>query len=307
MKPTLKITLKTDPLESSLFENKKDIEDFLCTICGDVPNPKTAIEDITCGHIFCKYCFNQWIDIRSANIFLKLICPFCRGSISNNIRVIATDNKFVYSLLMNMKVRCPTLCSWSGLWSELDNHLSECEDAVLPCKYKCGHKNYRKFIGEHETNECQNKPTECSFCGTKVRQKNLQKHLENCKTNDKTVLPCKYEYLGCKFTGKKSERVAHEETNDEMHLKLAINFIETHKNSKKRVYTFGSLYKVNTHDHPLKYINQNNDWACDGKNLPGGCKSGITGFGQTRGMKQFRCYDCDYDLCIKCLEHYMVD
>ena len=34
---------------------------------------------------------------------------------------------------------------------------------------------------------------------------------------------------------------------------------------------------------------------------PGGCKSGITGFYQTNGMKRYRCNLCDFDLCERCL------
>ena len=43
---------------------------------------------------------------------------------------------------------------------------------------------------------------------------------------------------------------------------------------------------------------------CDGGKLPGGCLSGITGFRQTKGLKRFRCTQCDYDLCEKCFNKY---
>lgn len=42
------------------------------------------------------------------------------------------------------------------------------------------------------------------------------------------------------------------------------------------------------------------DWYCNACDDPGGCKSGITGFGQTQGMRRMRCAECDYDLCEKC-------
>eukprot|EP01126_Amoeba_proteus_P062028 TRINITY_DN8381_c0_g1_i14.p1 TRINITY_DN8381_c0_g1~~TRINITY_DN8381_c0_g1_i14.p1 ORF type:complete len:761 (-),score=90.56 TRINITY_DN8381_c0_g1_i14:158-2440(-) len=56
------------------------------------------------------------------------------------------------------------------------------------------------------------------------------------------------------------------------------------------------------HPHSLKRNNMDNGWACDGRNLPGGCKRGITGFNQTKGVPRFRCTDCDFDLCDKCTE-----
>lgn len=45
---------------------------------------------------------------------------------------------------------------------------------------------------------------------------------------------------------------------------------------------------------------RDNGWHCDGRADPGGCLSGITGRGETRGMLRFRCTSCDYDLCEKC-------
>lgn len=45
-----------------------------------------------------------------------------------------------------------------------------------------------------------------------------------------------------------------------------------------------------------------NGWACDARHLPDGCKSGITCFGQSYGVKRYRCAACDYDLCHKCVD-----
>jgi len=47
---------------------------------------------------------------------------------------------------------------------------------------------------------------------------------------------------------------------------------------------------------------RDNGWACNGRQTPGGCKSGITTFEQTRGMNRFRCDTCNYDLCEACYE-----
>jgi len=53
--------------------------------------------------------------------------------------------------------------------------------------------------------------------------------------------------------------------------------------------------------HTLKLEPYNtNGWACDGRNLPGGCKRGCTGFRQLVGVTRYRCKSCDYDLCDKC-------
>lgn len=47
-------------------------------------------------------------------------------------------------------------------------------------------------------------------------------------------------------------------------------------------------------------LTMDNGWGCDGIKAPGGCRSGLTGFNQSQGMKRFRCKTCDYDLCEEC-------
>jgi hypothetical protein len=47
-----------------------------------------------------------------------------------------------------------------------------------------------------------------------------------------------------------------------------------------------------------------NGWCCNGSLLEGGCLGGINGFFQTQNIKRFRCVQCDYDLCEKCMIRY---
>lgn len=55
--------------------------------------------------------------------------------------------------------------------------------------------------------------------------------------------------------------------------------------------------------HEMKDLGvTNTGWCCDGKQRPRGCRSGITDFGQTTGMKQYSCRACQYDLCEFCYE-----
>jgi len=73
-----------------------------------------------------------------------------------------------------------------------------------------------------------------------------------------------------------------------------------------RVYRVGEEYKASVHRHPLKYV-EKEGWVCNGMSISGGCKSKFTPSGrfkQTKGERRFRCSDCDYDLCVKCLEAY---
>jgi hypothetical protein len=54
--------------------------------------------------------------------------------------------------------------------------------------------------------------------------------------------------------------------------------------------------------HRLVRNLEDNGWACDGRDLPGGCKRGCTGFRQSAGWGRYRCATCDYDLCDRCYE-----
>ena len=72
-------------------------------------------------------------------------------------------------------------------------------------------------------------------------------------------------------------------------------------------YVIGKKYTVSVHEHPLIYLEKDNGWGCDGRRIVGGCKSGFTGFYQTGGALRFRCVGCDYDLCVRCLEAYLVN
>jgi len=58
--------------------------------------------------------------------------------------------------------------------------------------------------------------------------------------------------------------------------------------------------KVSVHPHPMRHIFKDNGWACDGRRLAGGCRSGCTGFLQTWSLQRYQCEECDYDLCYAC-------
>ncbi|KAH3744260.1 hypothetical protein Pelo_14345 [Pelomyxa schiedti] len=67
-----------------------------------------------------------------------------------------------------------------------------------------------------------------------------------------------------------------------------------------------SVVTVRTHPHPLVRNYDDNGWACDARGLPGGCRSGVKDFNQTKGMPRWRCVPCDYDLCDRDVAAMMV-
>ena len=78
------------------------------------------------------------------------------------------------------------------------------------------------------------------------------------------------------------------------------------KEAREKGRSNDPTYNVTVHPHALVVVNRDNGWACDGMSVPGGCISGITGFYQTSGMKHYSCNYCNYDLCEKCIQKYLV-
>ena len=54
--------------------------------------------------------------------------------------------------------------------------------------------------------------------------------------------------------------------------------------------------------HKLINVGITNDgWKCNGEQFHGKCLKGCTDFEQTFGWSTFRCVECDFDLCEKCI------
>ena len=176
-KNQLEITSKDGSLNLSLFKNAQEAEKYVCSVCGLVPNPRIAVEETKCGHIFCNNCFTLSISLNS-------ICPYCKENAKTTSREIYSANKSVCRILEKMEVFCPALCHWEGQWADLEKHLSKCEDAIATCQYFCGHKAHRRSIGDHENNVCENRPATCSYCDTKIMYKDIETHSISCETND---------------------------------------------------------------------------------------------------------------------------
>ena len=116
----------------------------------------------------------------------------------------------------------------------------------------------------------------------------------------KLVVKCPEE--NCDWKGIFKEYFEHLKNNH--YKKTETNCINT--DTKYELYKY---YKAITHNHPLKYLDttMDNGWACNGINLPRGCLSGTNGFFQTKNIKRFRCMQCDYDLCEKCMDFFYDD
>jgi len=56
------------------------------------------------------------------------------------------------------------------------------------------------------------------------------------------------------------------------------------------------------HSHPLYRCYVDDGWICEGRIAKGGCRSYIIDFNQSGLIPRYRCDECDYDLCDKCMK-----
>ncbi len=304
-------------LPPSLFKSPKEAGDFVCSICTDIPNPHTATEHIGCGHLFCRSCLGTWTSENE-------VCPVCKQTTLEQTRGVEETNKIVYRFLCQLEVRCPTTafdksdCAWSGTWGSLADHLKFCPHVIADCSNGCGFKCRRKDLKPHQDAMCPMREVPCKFCSAGIKQKDTESHTAKCRENPAASVECKYAYLGCEFAGMKLEREIHESGEDKKHLELAVKYIsqeqkekgqqkkkqEEEKKQRQNAYT---AYKVEVHEHLLCLCQDDNGWRCDGADQLGGCKSGVNRFGQTSGMRRYRCELCEYDLCGRCFDAYVVE
>ena len=142
------IVNKDSSLDTNLFL-LPEINDFKCIICENIPNPDNAYEVICCGLLFCKDCLFKWI-YQTPN------CPICKKELKNDpnyVRNIKENNLIFYKTLKKFIIKCPYECNWTGPWSEIENHLIECDKGYRECKYKdlgCEYIDEKNKIIEHE-------------------------------------------------------------------------------------------------------------------------------------------------------------
>ena len=156
-------------------------------------------------------------------------------------------------------VKCSNMeqdCKWEGTVGTLDKHLAECEFALVPCPKECKDINgevkhfIKKQVKEHLRKDCPNRDHMCKHCGEKgtyteitqvhdrecdmkllpcpnecsatIPRKNIDQHVKNeCEY---TVIPCKFQNIGCKREMKRENMAAHE-NDDKLHLHMALNAV----------------------------------------------------------------------------------
>ena len=180
-------------------------------------------------------------------------------------------------------------------WKEEKKGCSICNKEELKTRdikteNKIFYKSFKSFIIK-----C---PYKCNWEGMWI---DLEAHIYECKLSFRE---CKYKLIGCEYVNKNNIVKEHEQTNDNFHLNLALKFIKEKKIEKKKIkFELGETCKTICHPHIMTYMTSRT-WQCDGNYLEDGCYSQETFFSSEK--PRFRCVECDFDLCDKCIVHYIL-
>ena len=150
-------------------------------------------------------------------------------------------------------------CGWEGTVGTLKKHLTTCKFALIPCPKECKGEDakairqlMRKDVKIHLKNDCPNRDDECEYCGMKGTHAKIKVHDEICKKKilpcsnveckkkirrsymDKhvnnhceyTMVPCKYESIGCSKRMIRRDIKEHEEDDDKAHLHMALDVLK---------------------------------------------------------------------------------
>ena len=208
-----------------------------CSICLQVLKEPHIIS--CCGHSFCKSCIEQ-VERDGKS------CPLC-----NEAGFSLIHNKGLERSLRELEVYCThrkVRCEWVGKLGVLEQHLNynpEPEKQLEGCcivEAKCVHANcgqffQRRFLGNHQADECPKRPFSCDYCQEyestfedvaynhypvckcyplpcpnnctpyAIECQNLQHHLD--KDCPLQVVNCDFQYAGCEAKLPRKDMPAH--------------------------------------------------------------------------------------------------
>ena len=171
-----------------------------------------------------------------------------------------------------------------GTVGTLKEHLTTCELALIPCPRECKGEDakvirqlMKKDVKIHLKNDCPNRDDKCEYCGMKgtyvnirevhdkicekkilpcfnveckkeVRREDMDKHVNDyCEY---TMVPCKYESIGCSKRMIRRDIKEHEEDDDKAHLHMALDVL---KDKMVPVVTNDTLVPVLKHGTSMTF------------------------------------------------------
>ena len=177
-----------------------------------------------------------------------------------------------------LKIICNNGCGWTGELRSLDNHLTTCGYALLPCTNKCTNNTEEVYMlrcdmDNHLKNTCPNRQHQCPHCKDTGRHCEITTtHLNTCpklmvpcpnvgcddsmprcELSDHQTkclfekVPCRYAGIGCEEEPLRKDLQQHE-NDDTFHLHLAIETVNRQqkeiKAMKDGVQTTPCVFKM---------------------------------------------------------------
>lgn len=163
-----------------------------------------------------------------------------------------------------LRVKCANVdegCEWEGIIGSLEEHVTTCKFAVVPCPKECkddnGIKNVVKKDLDGHLENCPNRDSKCEFCGEQGTYALTQIHRQTCTRKplkcpnaectrlmlrseiqdhldgecEYTEIPCKYRNIGCSVKAARRNIVMHEQDDDKLHLHLALDVVSELKSA----------------------------------------------------------------------------
>ena len=245
------------------FETKPDGA-LDCLICLAVA--RDPLQHEKCGRLFCEKCLNKHGKDKSCpNCRMEQPLYFEDNRSKRIINTSLYHCTYIFHLgkreIKALRVKCDNVekgCKWKGTVGTLEEHMTTCEFTPVPCPKKCKQNDKiqmiaRKDLGKHLKEKCVNRDYKCKHCKKKdtyinitdihdyicekkiilcpnsdcfksMEQGKMAKHVENdCEY---TVVPCKYESIGCHKKLKRKDMGAHEQ-DYKVHFHQALRTVVT--------------------------------------------------------------------------------
>ena len=211
-----------------------------CPVCLNILTDPHLVS--CCGNNFCGFCIER---VRASNGS----CPMCKEKEYQSF----VDKK-CSRIINGLEVYCSNKekgCQWKGELKNVSTHLykekreGECQYEKVKCRYeKCQERKQRKYLKDHEDDECPQRPFQCQYCGeegtflsiTKDHYKECEEHPVTCPNKcSSTNMPrgsltahineCPLEPVDCVFSwagcnDKPLHKDVHVHTADTKHMTL---------------------------------------------------------------------------------------
>ena len=159
----------------------KELPEYLqieCPVClGILTDPHIVS---CCGHNFCGSCIER---VKASNGS----CPVC-----NEEEYQSFIDKKCSRIINRLEVYCSNKekgCQWKGELKNMSTHLNkekrrgECQYEEVKCRYeKCQERRQRRYVRDHENQECPQRLVLCQYCSSKGTFLSITKdHYEECR------------------------------------------------------------------------------------------------------------------------------